>query len=122
MANGKIFAQNVRRGSVKRLTEEFKGRLGIKTPNGVRPAWEFSVEKNTVADIIAFQDGINKLAEYEELEMSPEEIKELNDFEKSQISVLLKEKEKINEERKYWRNETLKLASKLREQRIERGS
>ncbi|HHX61764.1 MAG TPA: hypothetical protein GX707_13825 [Epulopiscium sp.] len=63
-----------------------------------------------------------KLAEYEDMEMSPEEIKELNDFEKSQISVLLKEKEKINEERKYWRNETLKLASKLREQKIEGSS
>lgn len=75
---------------MERLTEEFKGRYGIKTIKGIKPAYEISAQENTMQVISEFQDGINKLAQYEDTGLTPEEVfklkQELENWKRESIS------------------------------------
>ena len=66
-----------------------------------------------------------RLAEYEDTGMTPYEIESLKEnYEMSRTGVqnLSAKLVKLDEERKYWRNETLKWASELGEQKLERSN
>jgi len=63
---------------MKRFTEYHKGVLGIKTKSGTKSAFEISTSQNTMQTIGDFQDGIDMFAKYEDLELSPQQIKEVD--------------------------------------------
>lgn len=73
-------------------------------------------------DCKTYNMAIEKLAQYEDTGLAPDEIHKLNDFEQSQIATLLKERFVLKKERNYWRNEALKWASELGEKKLERGN
>ena len=75
-----------------------------------------------------YEETKEKLAQYEDTGLVPDEIHKLNDFEQSQIATLLKEKAillkehfELRKERNYWEREAKRWASELGEQKIERG-
>ncbi len=47
---------------MERLTGEYKGRYGIKTPEGFMPAYEMASSDKSAESIAAFQEGIDRLA------------------------------------------------------------
>lgn len=49
-------------GRMERLTGEYKGRYGIKTPEGFMPAYEMASSDKSAESIAAFQEGIDRLA------------------------------------------------------------
>lgn len=64
--------------TAKRMTGEYKGRYGIKTPEGFMPAYEMAAGDKTAETIAAFQAGIDHLADYEDLGVMPEQIREID--------------------------------------------
>lgn len=79
-------------------------------------------------DCKTYNMAIEKLAQYEDTGLAPDEIHKLNDFEQSQIATLLKEKAillkehfELKKERNYWEREAKKWGSELGEQKLERG-
>lgn len=53
---------------MERLTSELGDRIGVKTRYGVLPAYEFGREESIVGTTIDYQNAIDKLAHYEDLE------------------------------------------------------
>lgn len=63
---------------MERLTDDYKGRYGIKTQEGIMPAYEMALGKRTAAVTRDFQKGIDRLVDYENTGLMPEQIKEIN--------------------------------------------
>lgn len=63
---------------MERLTDVYKGRHGIKTPEGIMPAYEMASGNKTAESVIDFQKGIDRLADYENTGLTPEQIKKLD--------------------------------------------
>lgn len=63
---------------MERLTDVYKGRYGIKTQEGIMPAYEMASGKRTAAATRDFQKGIDRLADYENTGLMPEQIIEMD--------------------------------------------
>ena len=63
---------------MERLTDVYKGRYGIKTPEGIMPAYEMASGNKTAESVIDFQKGIDRLADYENTGLMPEQIIEMD--------------------------------------------
>ena len=63
---------------MERLTDVYKGRHGIKTPEGIMPAYEMASGNKTAESVIDFQKGIDRLADYENTGLMPEQIIEMD--------------------------------------------
>lgn len=60
----------------------------------------------------------NKLLDYEEAGLSPDEILNLNDFSTSQLAILLAENSRLNKKIQFWKSEAIKAQSELGEKLI----
>lgn len=63
---------------MERLTGAYKGRYGIKTPGGIMSAYEIATGNATLESLIDFQKGIDRLADYENTGLMPEQIIEID--------------------------------------------
>ena len=63
---------------MERMTGEYKGRYGIKTPEGFMPAYEMASSNKSAESIAAFQEGIDRLAAYEDLGVTPDQIRQID--------------------------------------------
>lgn len=113
---------------MERLTEKQSAGYDLKEMNGNYCDDYCKTQSLTTCNDCGIYEAIQRLAEYEDTGLAPDEIHKLNDFEQSQMATLLKEKAillkehfELKKERNYWRNEALKWASELGEQKLERG-
>lgn len=63
---------------MERLTDVYKGRYGIKTLEGIMPAYEMASGKRTAEATRDFQKGIDRLADYENIGLTPEQMIEMD--------------------------------------------
>lgn len=115
-------------GNMERLTEKQSAGYDLKEMNGNYCddycKTQSLTQSLTTCNDCGIYEAIQRLAEYEDTGLTPEEIESLKEnYEMSRTGVqnLSAKLVKLDEERKYWQNEAFKWASELGEQKIERG-
>ncbi len=63
---------------MERSTGIYKGRYGIRTREGIMPAYEMASGDKTAGSIADLQKAIDRLADYEDIGLTPGQIKELD--------------------------------------------